>query len=289
MSILALLALAGIAYLGISTYIAYSLTIPSPSQVNLDKHMIGERVADITFRASDGLQLAGWYFPGVNDKAIMFVPGAGQNRVNEAYGSAEIASYFVKQGYTVLMFDLRGTGDSGKTRQSFGQYEKNDVIGAFSYLKAQEYKPESIGIISDSLGAISTIMAATEVKDAGAIVLDTPATEVKTAISHLMVGEHHIPRFFHPAVYFFARVLYGIDPASVRPIDKISILSNTPLLFLHGGKDDLILPFNSEQLLSKVHNGQRVVFPDAKHVQTYKSNKELYLETVSEFFSNNLR
>jgi len=287
--LLAVIALGAIAYAGITAYIAYSLTILKPSPITIDKHTIGDRAADVAFRSTDNFQLAGWFFPGTNGKAIMFVPGAGENRTNIDYGGTEIAKHFVEEGYTVLLFDLRGTGESQVTRQSFGQYEKNDVAGAFNYLVKQEYSPESIGIISDSLGAISTIMAASEIKNAGAIVLDSPATEVVTAISHLMEGEHNVPRFLHLGVYFWAKTLYGIDAKSVRPIDQIHYLENTPLLFLHGEKDDLIPPFNSEVLLSKVKNGTRVVFPNSDHVHTYKSDHALYLDSVSKFFSTNLK
>jgi len=287
--IIAILILCGIAYLGITAYISYSLTILKPSPITIDKHTVGERAADVAFRSTDNYQLAGWLFPGTNGRAIMFVPGAGENRVNKDYGGVEIASHFVKEGYTVLLFDLRGTGESQVTRQSFGQYEKNDVAGAFNYLVRLEYPAESIGIVSDSLGAISTIMAAREVKGAGAIVLDSPATEVVTAISHLMKGEHNIPQFLHQGVYFWAKTLYKIDAASVRPIDQIHYLKSTPLLFLHGAKDDLIPPSNSEQLLSQVDNGTRVVFPDSDHVHTYKTAPDLYLKTVSEFFDKNLK
>lgn len=286
---IAILVLGAIAYAGITAYIAYSLTILKPSPITIDKHTIGDRAADVAFRSTDNIQLAGWFFPGTNGKAIMFVPGAGENRTNIDYGGVEIAKHFVEEGYTVLLFDLRGTGQSQVTRQSFGQYEKNDVAGAYQYLVQQEYAPESIGIISDSLGAISTIMAASEVKNAGAILLDSPATEVVTAISHLMEGEHHVPRFLHPGVYFWAKTLYGIDPASVRPIDQIHYLENTPLLFFHGAKDDLIPPFNSEVLLSKVKKGTRVLFPNSDHVHTFKSDPTLYLSSLDSFFTTNLK
>ena len=286
--IFAIACLIAIVYLGVSAYIAYSLTMPSATPITFDKAAIG-RGADITFRSSDNLQLAGWYFPGTNDKAIMFVPGAGENRVNEDYGTTKIAAYLLKQGYTILMFDLRGTGESEKTRQSFGQYEKYDVIGAFEYLKTQDYTPKSIGILSDSLGAISTIMAADTVKDAGGIVLDSAAIEVKPAISHLMNGEHHIPYFMHPGVYFWSKTLYQIDPDAVRPIDHIGVLANTPLLFLNGADDDLIPPVNSTELLAEVHNGTNYTFPKTDHVHGFRNDPTKYLELVSDFFNSNLK
>lgn len=289
LSIIVILVLGVIAYLGISAYIAYALTIPNPSPLKLDKTQIG-RGADVTFRSSDNLQLAGWYFPGTNGKAIMFVHGAGnQNRANEVYGTPEIAKYFLEKGYTILLFDLRGSGESQMARISFGQYEANDVAGAFAYLKTQEFKSESIGIIGDSLGAIATVMAADSIKDAGGIVLDSPATDVKPIVSYIMKDEHSVPYFLDPAIYFWAKTLYKIDVDTVKPIDHIVTLAETPLLFLHGEKDTLIPPVNSAELLAKVNKGTRVLFPGAKHVETFKTNPGLYLQLISDFMTANLK
>ncbi len=287
--ILTILLLGTIAYFGVAAYIASILTVQNPSPIKYDKDKIG-RGTDVVFRATDGLQLAGWYFPGTNDKAIMFVHGAGnQNRANEVYGTPEIAKYFLEQGYTILLFDLRGTGQSQEARISFGQNERKDVAGAFDYLVKQEYKPESIGIISDSLGAIATIMASDTVKKAGGIVLDSPAAEVKPIVSNIMTDEHNVPRFLHPAIYLWAKILYQIDVDSVRPIDHIAVLSKTPILFLHHEADNLIPPVNSEELLKKVNKGTIVTFPNTNHAETYKTLPDLYLKTVSEFFSTNLK
>jgi fermentation-respiration switch protein FrsA (DUF1100 family) len=57
---------------------------------------------------------------------------------------------------------------------------------------------------------------------------------------------------------------------------------------LHGEADTLIPPANSEDLLKKVNKGTRVTFPDTKHVETFKTLPDLYLKTVSEFFTNSL-
>lgn len=284
-----LILLAIIAFVGISVYIASVLTVPGKSPLVFDKASIG-RGADVVFRSKDNFQLAGWLFPGTNGKAIMFVHGAGnQNRANEVYGTPEIAKYLLDLGYTILLFDLRGTGESQYSRISFGQYEKNDVAGAFEYLVTQEYKPQSIGIVSDSLGAIATVMAANDLKDAGGVVLDSPATIVRPIVSDIMVKEHNVPLFLHPGIYFAANALYKINVDFVRPIDYIDTLKDTPLLFLHGGSDTLIPPQNSADLLSRVNKGERVLFPGAKHVETFKTNPELYKQVVGDFFSKNLK
>ncbi len=287
--LLVVLLVAG-AYLGICIYIASVLTKPAPTPLKTDKKVIGDRVSDVVFRATDNVQLAGWFYQGTNEKVIMFVHGAGdQNRANEVYGTPEIAKYFYDLGYSILLFDLRGTGESEKTRSSFGQYEANDVAGAYNYLVKQEYKPESIGIVSDSLGAISTIMAADSVKGAGAIVLDSPAKEVKEIISNVMVKDKSVPRFLHPGIFISAKYIYKIDVEQARPITKIEVLDKTPLLFLHGGADTLINPKDSEEMAAMVNNAKRIEFPEIKHVEIYKKDPVGYLRAVEEFFNDNLK
>lgn len=279
-----------IIYIIVSVYIASTLTLPGKSPLIFDKYKIGSNVSGVSFEAEDKLKLKGWLFKGTNEKVIMFVHGAGnQNRANEVYGTPEIATYFLNKGYSILLFDLRGTGESEKTRISFGQYESNDVAGAFQFLQTKGFNVQNIGIISDSLGAIATIMAGKDLKNAGAIVLDSPATEVKSIVSNIMVNEHNVPRFLHPGIYLAAKIFYKIDIDKVRPIDFIANLKDTPLLFLHGENDTLIPPNNSFELLTRVNNGERTVFTGAKHVETFKTNPELYKQTVGDFFTKNLK
>jgi pimeloyl-ACP methyl ester carboxylesterase len=285
-----LIAVLIILYCGVSIYIASVLTKPNNNPVNYDKYKIGKNVTDVNFTALDGVYLSGWLFHGGSKKAIIFVHGAGaQNRINTDYGTVDIAPFFINQGYSVLLFDLRGNGSSQKTRIGLGEYERYDVAGAFKFLESQGFKPQSIGIISDSLGAISTIMAADYVKTAGGIVLDSPAAAVEPITSNIMTNEDHVPRFMDWGIYFFAKDLFGIDVNSIRPIDHIAELKNTPVLFLHGTKDTLIPPQNSLELIKKVNNGQIVLFENAAHAQTFKTNPDLYKKVVGDFFEKNLK
>ncbi|MEO6693363.1 MAG: alpha/beta hydrolase, partial [Saprospiraceae bacterium] len=134
----------------------------------------------------------------------------------------------------------------------------------------------------------AAILASNGLKNAGGIVLDSPATEVKTIVSNIMVNEHSVPRFLHPGIYLAAKLLYKLDINEVRPIDHIGALKETPLVFLHGEIDKLISPDNSLELSKKVNKSTKVIFEGARHVETYKTNPEKYKKIVSEFFAKNL-
>ena len=75
------------------------------------------------------------------------------------------------------MIDLRGHGQSGDARFTFGLMERRDVMGAADWLKTQGFKPGSIGALGVSLGAASTVGAAAEDTDIGAAVVDSGFAE----------------------------------------------------------------------------------------------------------------
>src|SRR5256885_10449302 len=96
---------------------------------------------DVSFRATDGLLLKGWWFDptalqkgfGRSDKAIVFVHGRGQNRIASSFHPDKIAPRFLARGWDVLLFDLRGHGESDGDRYSLGQYEPRDIAAAVSF------------------------------------------------------------------------------------------------------------------------------------------------------------
>jgi fermentation-respiration switch protein FrsA (DUF1100 family) len=85
-----------------------------------------------------------------------------------------------------------------------------------------------------------------------------------------------------------AKLFFNIDIDKVRPIDKIAILSKTPVLFMHGETDTLIPPEHSK-ILADTIGAQRVTFPNTEHVETYINNKSEYLNIVEKFFEEKLK
>ena len=110
--------------------------------------------------------------------AVVFVHGAGQ-QTREPY--REAGEYFASQGIAALIYDKRGTGQSGGAYESREPYENlvNDALAAVAFLKQRrEIAPSQIGIWGLSQGAYISAAAASRSKDiqfiitAGASVAD---------------------------------------------------------------------------------------------------------------------
>jgi fermentation-respiration switch protein FrsA (DUF1100 family) len=276
-------------YGGIGLYIANIFTKPSNNTIDKPATVINSKFEDVSFITSDKVHLKGWVFPGTSDKAILLVHGLNQNRLNYDYDGVDIVKELLAKGYTVMVFDLRGYGDSEKTRIGYGFVEDRDVIAAVKVLKDRQIAPAKIGIIADSLGAISTLHAAPELTDIGAIVADSSTSDMQQLISDRMVIDKHIPRFFHPGVFLMARLVFGIPITSRMPLTSVHETPERVYLFLHGEKDTYIPHINSERLLQAANpKSQLVTFTGAEHVQTYKTNPDLYRNSVFTFLDQQL-
>ena len=143
----------------------------SPANYGLDYE-------DVEFQASDGVTLRGWLIKSGTDKVIVQSHfGVQCNRAGycpkgkglikpwkEDITFLRQAKYLADKGYSVLMYDLRGHGESdiGTTPWvSWGPEEGKDVIAAVSYIANDqpEYKGASIGLLSICMGAASTTYA----------------------------------------------------------------------------------------------------------------------------------
>ena len=142
----------------------------SPANYGLDYE-------NVEFEASDGVQLRGWLIKGGHNRIIIqshfgvqcsrcgWTPkGKGPIKPwKQDISFLRQAKYLVDQGYSVLMYDMRGHGESniGTTPWvSWGPEEAKDVVAAVDYVSAHEdYKSANIGLLSICMGAASTTYA----------------------------------------------------------------------------------------------------------------------------------
>lgn len=126
----------------------------------------------VSFRASDGVKLSGWYRPTGNGATILLVHGGGGDRT----GAVAHAKLLVRHGYGVLLYDSRGRGRSEGTQNAWGWGWPKDVAGALAFLHARpEVDRGRIGALGLSTGADVLVQVAGQRKDLGAIVADGTA------------------------------------------------------------------------------------------------------------------
>ena len=173
-------------------------------------------------KTPDGVNIMTWYYQGDENKpAILFLHGnAGQ--------IATFAPYlfpYIREGYTVLMMEYRGFGN---TRGTISQKAVvQDAASAFDWLKGRGY-PKII-VYGYSFGT-AFACALTEVRQPDGLILTSPFSSLDKLVSEKPV----------PFAQFALKDAY-------RSVDYLKKYK-APLLIIHGKKDTLI-PYHHSQIL----------------------------------------
>jgi dienelactone hydrolase len=152
---------------------------PGKSPVFETPDKYGLEYEEVTFSARDGVKLSGWLLGGGTDKIIIQshfgvqcsrcgYTQAGKGMMKNALWTSDIhfleqAKYLTKNGYSVLMYDLRNHGNSGTGTipwVAWGVEERKDVLAAVNYISNhRDYAQASIGLLSICMGASSSTFA----------------------------------------------------------------------------------------------------------------------------------
>ena len=125
--------------------IAYAYAFTHAARAVVPEARLGTTYRDVTFRTSDGLELAGWYIPSRNGAAVIAFPGRK--------GPQKHARMLARHGYGVLLFDRRGEGASEGDPEALGWIGDRDVDAAIDFLaRRPEVDSERIGGIGLSTG-----------------------------------------------------------------------------------------------------------------------------------------
>jgi len=276
-SIVILTLLLAATYAGLSVYKAYDYTTtPRQAIGSASPADEGLQYENVTFpsAADDGVRLTGWWIPNPNGhRVLIFVHGRYQNKA--AY--LALARPFWDAGYSLLLFDLRGHGQSTYVPCTYGIKEQWDVIGAARFAQQKGFAPASIGVIGWSLGGASTLMAMGSSDDFAAAVADSAY-----ANSDPLLARNPL----QPGLRLAMRLARGVDLSQVDPADSIRDLQNRDIMLIHGANDNVV-PISQEHLLEQagaVSIKANWLVPDAGHVQAASLDRDEYVQRVTAFF-----
>jgi fermentation-respiration switch protein FrsA (DUF1100 family) len=286
------IALAAIAaFLGISVYLGHSMTAIERVPITETPALCGLGYEEISFPSRiDELTLYGWYLPAEgSDEVIIMVHGAEQHRADPGVEMLDIACGLVAHGYSVLMFDMRGHGESEGDRMSAGYCEVRDLGGAVDYVAGLGF--EDIGVLGFSMGGATAIMTAAECDEIDAVVVDSAYADLNDMLEPQFAERTFFPTFFLKPLLFMVKMMYGIDFTAVKPVEVVGDIAPRPILFIQGALDDTVPPAHAQSLLEASNNplNQLWLLPDVGHVEAYVTYPEEYMDRVTSFFDDALR
>ncbi len=287
---LALILVAVIAFLGIAAYLGYSITKAETLPIEENPADLGLEYEDISFLSiEDELTIRGWYLPARNsNRIIVMVHGGTGHRADPRFKMLDIASELVEYGYNILMFDMRGHGESDGVRVSAGYYEKRDLLGAIDYVKSLGF--EHIGVLGFSMGASTTLLTTPESDDIDAVVADSGYADLIDMMAPEFSKRTKLPKFFLPPMLFIVKIIYGIDFNNIKPIEVVSEIAPRPIFFIHGELDEVVPLEHAYRLQRASQNPQNQLWvaPETAHVRAYVMYPEEYINNVTNFFDSAL-
>jgi len=283
-ALLAVIVVAAGIILGISGYAASSLTQFEQTPIECSPADFGLEYMGVSFPSRDGLMLRGWWLEADDDNpVIVLVHGSGDNRAHPAERMLGIAKDLVSYGYNVLMFDMRGHGESEGKHTSAGYYERNDLLGAIDYIRQRGIKSR-IGVLGFSMGAATSLMAAAESEEIDAVVADSAYADIVSIIDSEFAARSNLPKFFMPIILFMTRNIYNIDFTAIKPEEAVREIS-APIFIIHGGQDDMVPVQHAYRLKEASQNpdSELWIVPEAQHANSYLVRPAEYRERVISF------
>ncbi|QOV89652.1 alpha/beta hydrolase [Humisphaera borealis] len=237
---------------------------------------LGTPFVDVSFEATDGTTLAGWWIPALpppptgpnpasrrstppataratsrpddwGRKTVVICHGLGSSKSNQL----ALARDLVVNGYNVLAFDFRAHGSSGGQLCSFGDRERFDVLGAVRWLRL--HRPDEaqrIVGLGVSMGGAALLAAAGDDSAEGRAI--DAVSVFSTYADFASLADDITDNYLISPLGWLARNIgvplasahVGTDLQAFSPSRATDRLAPRPIMVVHGRGDHLI-PFET--------------------------------------------
>lgn len=199
------------------------------------------------------------------------------------YDSIKYTEMFLKLGFTVVIYDHRNHGLSGKAFTSMGHYEKYDLKKVVDWCYANFGGNCKIVTHGESMGAATVLMHLDIDDRVSCVIADCSYSDLGLLLRHQLKTFYHLPYFLIPVVSCITYLRAGFWFYNVSPIKAI-YRSEVPVLLIHGKRDNFVPTEMSKQMYAcKKKNKAIYLVAKAKHAESFCVNKEGYQRRVEDF------
>jgi len=260
----------------------------------------------VAFKAADGTSLKAWWERAwsvpVPKGAVILVHGFQTNKTGMAY----VAAKLLAQGFSVLVLDLRGHGESGGSYATFGYKEALDVEAAVRWVRGHE-SADRIALLGYSSGAVASLIAAAQTPEVVAVVADSAYLDVDDVLqrecrlvgrlpSGVQVPWQHRLRlwlFTTPGFSWLSRAVFRVregvafEPPEASVLGAVERIANAHVLYLAADHDPLVPRAVTERLYRATASSHKQIsiMPGTAH-SALRGDPRAYATAVNAFLAD---
>lgn len=246
-----------------------------------DRVWFDESTQQVEITASDGLRLQGYYVDAPGNRYALAVHGyTGYARTMSGFGER-----FYERGFSVLMPDCRGHGQSEGSYIGMGWPDRLDMLRWIDWIIDRDPDAEIL-LFGISMGGATVMMTSGEAlpPQVKLIIEDCGYSSVWDEFSTQLREQFNLPPF--PVLHAASTVTrlragYWLgDADAVKQVAKCSL----PMLFIHGEADTFVPYWMLEPLYdAKPEPKARFIVPGAGHGAASAVDPEGYWGAVDSF------
>ena len=277
-------AIAVMSIIGTGTLASCGLARPSQARVGVAPVALGADT--VSFASRSGSTIHAWFARGDSGAgAVLLLHGVGDDR----RAMIERARFLHHSGYSVLLPDFQGHGESAGAHITYGALESLDAAAALDYLHVHA-PGERAGVIGVSMGGAAALVGPSGPLRVDALVLESVYPTITDAVRDRLrawlgpIG----PAFTSSVVSIVGRQI-GVSADVLRPLDRIGSI-NAPVLIAAGTKDRYTPITETRALYANAPSPKELwVVDGAGHVDLHAFTPVEYERRIGSFLSRNLR
>ncbi len=190
--------------------------------------------------------------------------------------------------YDVVVMDYRGHGES-EGRFTWSAKEPQDLTAILAYAR-ERYR--RVGVVGFSMGAAVSLIVAAKTDLVDSLIAVSPPSEFKKIDFHFwkmdimenvvynVLQEGRIGKGFKAGAFWLKKT---------KPIEIVAKIK-VPILFYHGAKDWLVLPWHSERLYQKAAAFKRIeIIANGTHAEfLFRRDREGTINHFKNWFRETL-
>lgn len=191
-------------------------------------------------------------------------------------------------GYSVLLIDMQGHGETPGEHITFGYLESRDAKDALTYLRFR-VACRPVGVIGISMGGAAALLGDAPLQ-ADAVILESVYSSLERAVENrIAIWLGTLGHVLSPLLLWQVEPRLGVPLDSLSPVSAISRLS-APVMIIADSDDQHTLPYESRELFSRASEPKTLwMVKGAKHQNLHQYAPQDYERRVLQFFRKHLQ